>query len=66
MNKMTPSQQVKLFARQHGMSVNNSGGIPMLSKGDWVDCFDNWKHALEFLQKAVIAKQDKNISAPWQ
>lgn len=51
---MTARQEVTLFCKQHGIALNGKGGIPLLTKGESMECFDNWDEARKFL----IAQRD--------
>lgn len=63
---MTARQQVVMFCKQHGLNVNGSGGIPLLSNKSlaWMECFDNWQCALDYLKQAHVAHQD-GARFPW-
>ena len=58
-------QSVLEFSRQHGISVNGKGGIPLLSKGDWMHVADNWQDAKRELSKALREHQETGKSFPW-
>lgn len=47
-------KQVTTFARQYGLKVSLTGGVVSLqnNKTDWMEVFDNFQKALEFLVKA--------------
>lgn len=67
---MTPSQQVKLFARQHGMKVDSQHGVVTISKNHaagamWIECFDNYKQAYAFLSDANEAYVIHRKEQPW-
>lgn len=68
MKSETVKQQVERFCRSHGLSVNGKHGVPMLSnKGaTWIDCFDSWQQAKDFLTKASFAYSNCNTPYPWQ
>ena len=62
---MTPRQAVVRFAREQGLTLNASGGIPLLGAGEWFKVFDDWKDALAYLERAHRAYQD-GAPYPWK
>ena len=62
---MTHKQQVVRYCHGHGIAVNSKGGIPLLGKGDWFECFDNWRQALAFLVNARNKHFDNLVPYPW-
>ena len=45
-------KQVEFFARHHGLKLSKSGGVISLSKNEWMEVFDDYAEAYEFLKKA--------------
>lgn len=64
-SKTEAKRQVVAFARSNGISVNGKGGIPLLAKGDWFYCADDWINAYEYLAKARLAHIDRGSALPW-
>jgi hypothetical protein len=69
-NNMTPAQIVKEFCKRNGCKVEASAGVPTISKsfggGCWfIECFDSWKEAVEFIVKAQNNLVNNNVATPW-
>lgn len=67
---MTHAQECKKFAKAHGLKVNTSAGVPMLSKEIgagrfWIECFDNWTETHAFLKSAQNARENEGKRYPW-
>jgi len=57
---------VRRFTRMHGIKISpKPGKLPLLSKGEWVEVFDGWQDAHDFLLKSQRAYQDKGTAFPW-
>lgn len=63
---MTPRKQVISYCKANGISCNGSGGIPLLGKGEWFQCFDDWDQALNFLVMARHAHFEDGKAYPWE
>ena len=46
---MTVRQEVIRFRKMYNIAVNGKDGIPLLSKGEALECLDNWEAAKAFL-----------------
>jgi hypothetical protein len=66
MNKTLAQKEVRRFCKMHDLSVNGSQGIPLLSKGNWVRCCDDWIEAHSFLNAARLAYSDSRKPYPWE
>lgn len=69
---MTPAQQAKLFAKQHGLkivacSASKTVTISKRIVGDswYINFFDTYKDVVEFFKAAHINMIDKGIAHPW-
>lgn len=67
---MNASQQVKEFCKQNRINLNSANRIPMLSVmflggAMWVECFDNYPSALEFITKHINAYRNTGVATPW-
>lgn len=67
---MNAASQVKEFCKRNGINVNASGRVPMLSTSFsggsmWIECFDNWPQALDFITKALVAYSTYDKVKPW-
>jgi hypothetical protein len=67
---MTKTQEAKKFAKAHGLKINTSGGIPMLSREIspnyfWIEVFDNWDEAHAFLRTAKLNRENTGAKFPW-
>jgi hypothetical protein len=63
--KETPKSQVTRYCRGEGIACNGKGGIPLLSKGAWLECFDSWSEAMQYICKARTAHFDLGKPYPW-
>lgn len=68
---MTPSQQVKLFCKQNGLNADTKNKVLTVSKriiyDEWfIECFDNYKEALEYFTKHTQAYTNKGVQKPWE
>jgi hypothetical protein len=48
-NNITARQEVVRFCKEHNIALNGKGGIPLLTKGEALECFDGWEEARSFL-----------------
>jgi hypothetical protein len=69
---MGPAAQVKEFCRRYNLHISPVGPdkVVMLYRNFpagamWLECFDNWKEAQEFLTKSFYAFRDNDIDYPW-
>lgn len=62
---MTPRQQVIQYCKSIGVKCNGAGGIPLLAKGEWFQCFDSWQDALNFMVTARHDHFDYGKDYPW-
>jgi hypothetical protein len=64
--KSEAQKQVRLFCRQQGIGLNASQGIPLMAKGDWLYCADDWFEALKILVDLRNARIDDLQPYPWE
>ena len=62
---MGKAQEVRRWCKAQGIAVNGSGGIPLLSKADWLYCCDSWAHAYDYLAAARLRHLDEGVAYPW-
>lgn len=67
---MTPSQQVREFCKRNSMEVSSKDGVVMISKrivnDSWyIELFDNYSQAVEFIAKAQNDFINKSKELPW-
>ncbi len=61
----TPTKTLRDFCRVNGIHINMSGGIPLMSKGQWVDCFDNTQAALDFIRTELANWNNGGRAPKW-
>lgn len=67
---MNASAQVKEFCKRNRINLNASNRVPMLSVSFsggsmWIECFDDFPAALQYLTKGENAYRDSGTVKPW-
>jgi hypothetical protein len=67
---MTPSQTVKEFCKRNSLSVDNKNKVVTISRrivhDSWfIECFDSYTEALEYITKHENAYINKGTAKPW-